>query len=577
PERTADRFRPDPFAPEDGVQGERLYRTGDLARRLPDGNLVFRGRLDGQVKVRGFRVELGEVEAALRRLPGVRDAAAVVQEDGAGGARRLAAFVVPANAKLSPGELREALKAVLPEPMVPSTLVLLPALPLTANGKLDRHALACLETGPAEPAASAFAPPRTPVEEVLAGIWGELLRVERVGVHDDFFALGGHSLLVAQALSRIRQALGVDVPLVELFRKPTVAELAAWIGESGRSGAGPSPLASLATLPPIRPIPPALRDGRPLPLSFAQERVWFLDQLTPGGNLAYNFQVAIRLSGPLDAAVLGRTLGEIVRRHEVLRTSFPALGGGDGQPVQVVHPASPLRLLQVDLSGLPPAARQARAEGLIEEAIQTPFDLSQGPLIRWRLLRQDALHHTLVQVEHHFVHDGWSLAIFLGELKALYAAFSRGELSPLPELPVQYADYAVWQREWMAGEALERLLGYWQGRLAGSPPALEIATDRPRPPQGSLRGDVAFLPVAPELYESLRRLARRQGFTLYMTMLAGFLALLHRYTGEEDVVIGTSNANRRTREIEGMIGMVVNSLVLRADLAGRPSFREHLA
>ncbi|MEA2690744.1 MAG: hypothetical protein QOJ16_131, partial [Acidobacteriota bacterium] len=388
--------------------------------------------------------------------------------------------------------------------------------------------------------------------------------------HDDFFVLGGHSLLVAQALSRIRQALGVEVPLVEVFKKPTVAELAQWIEKEGRSAAGSSPL---ATLPPIRPLPPALRDGLPLPLSFAQERVWFLDQLTPGGNLAYNFQVAIRLRGPLDMGVLERTLGEIVRRHEVLRTSFPEVAG---RPVQVVHPASPLRLVKIDLSGLPPAARRERSEALIEEQIQTPFDLARGPLIRWLLLREGSLHHTLVQVEHHFVHDGWSLAIFLRELKALYEAFSEGAPSPLPELPVQYADYAVWQREWMAGEAMERLLGYWKEKLAGSPPALEIATDRPRPPQGSFRGDIALLRVEPGLYESLRRFARRQGFTLYMTMLAGFLALLHRYTGEEDVVIGSSNANRRAREIEGMIGMVVNSLVLRADLAGRPSFREHL-
>jgi amino acid adenylation domain-containing protein len=569
PELTAERFRPDPFAPNDGLPGDRLYRTGDLVRRLPDGNLLFRGRVDGQVKVRGFRIELGEVEAALRRLPGVREAAAVVQEDDADGARRLVAFVVASAADLQPGELRAALRLALPEPMVPAALALLPALPLTTSGKVDRKALArlALDAAMAETEGSSCARPRTPVEEVLAGIWGELLRADRVGVDDDFFALGGHSLLVAQALSRIRQALGVEVPLVEFFKKPTVAELAQWIEAGGRSGSG-------AELPPIRPLPAALREGRPLPLSFAQERVWFLDQLTPGGNLAYNFQVAIRLRGPLDVGALDRTLGEIVRRHEVLRTSFPSVAG---RPVQMVHKASPLRLPRIDLSGLPPAAREERAEALIEEQIQTPFDLTRGPLIRWRLLRQDALHHTLVQVEHHFVHDGWSLAIFLRELKALYEAFSAGEPSPLPEPPVQYADYAVWQREWMEGEVMERLLCYWKGKLAGSPPALEIATDRPRPPQGSFRGDIALLRVRPELYESLRRFARRQGFTLYMTMLAGFLALLARYTGEEDIVIGTSNANRRTREIEGMIGMVVNSLVLRADLAGRPSFREHLS
>ncbi len=565
PELTAERFRPDPFAGETGIAGDRLYRTGDLVRRLPDGDLVFRGRVDSQVKIRGIRIELGEVEAALRRLSGVRDAAVVVQEDRAGGARRLVAFAVPTGVEVQAGELRAALRSALPEAMVPAVLVLLPALPLTASGKVDRAALARLDAGmPAKPEEDGEAP-RTPVEEVLAGIWGELLRVDRVGRNDDFFQLGGHSLLVAQALSRIRQALGIEVPLVELFKKPTVAELAGWIETYGR---GADPL----SLPPIRRVP---RDGRSLPLSFAQERVWFLDQLTPGGNLAYNFQVAIRFRGPLDVLILERTLAEIVRRHEVLRTSFPALA--EGRPVQVISEASPLRLVKTDLSVFPPGEREERAEAIIEEQIQTPFDLAQGPLIRWRLLRHDAGFHTLVQVEHHFVHDGWSLAIFLRELKALYTAFSAGEPSPLAEPPVQYADYAVWQREWMEGEAMERLLGYWTGRLAGSPPALEIATDRPRPPQGSFRGDIALLPVETALYDALRGFARRQGFTLYMTMLAGFLALLARYTGEEDVVIGTSNANRRAREIEGMIGMVVNSLVLRADLSGRPSFREHLS
>jgi len=573
PELTALRFCPNPFASsleETGAPGERLYRTGDRVVQLADGSLVFRGRLDGQVKVRGVRVELGEVEAALRRLPGVREAAVVVQEDGAGG-HRLAAFVVPAGAPLDAGTLREGLRAVLPEAMVPASLVRLSVLPTTPSGKLDRLALARRDLAPAaEPLAEELIGerPRTPVEEVLAGIWGELLQVERVGVHDDFFVLGGHSLLVIQALSRLRQALGVELPLPEFFRRPTVAELAAWIEAEG---AGPGERGR--ELPPVRRVP---RDGRALPLSFAQERVWFLDQLTPGGrggNLAYNFQVAIRLWGPLDVSVLARTLSEIVRRHEVLHTSFPAV---DGLPVQVIQELSPFHLPVVDLSGLPVEARRTGSEALIDEQVRIPFDLAVGPLLRWRLLRHDAAYHTLVQVEHHFVHDGWSLAILLRELTTLYAAFAAGAPSPLPELPAQYADYAVWQRQWMAGEGIDGLLGYWQGKLAGSPDALEIATDRPRPPQGSFRGDIALLPISPDLYPTLRKFGRLSGFTLYMTMLAGFLTVLHRYTGLEDLVIGTSNANRRAREIEGMIGMVVNSLVLRADLAGRPSFRELL-
>jgi amino acid adenylation domain-containing protein len=574
PEQTAERFRPDPFAALGeglGGPGERLYRTGDRARLLPDGSLLFRGRVDGQVKVRGFRVEPGEVEAALLRLPGVGDAAVVLQEGGGAG-QRLAAFVVPSaspevpKANTAARALREGLRAVLPEHMVPALFVTLPALPLTPSGKVDRADLACREEEPEPGEEGRSGKPRTPVEEVLAGIWSELLGVE-VGVDDGFFALGGHSLLAAQALSRIRQALGVEVPLPELFTRPTVALLAAWIEEGGQRH-------GQADLPPLPPLLPVPRDGRPLPASFAQERVWFLDQLAPGGNRAYNFQVALRLRGPLDLAALERSLSEIVRRHEVLRTSFPEVGG---LPVQVIHPAAPRRLPVIDLSGLPPAVGEERAEALIEGEIRIPFDLSRGPLLRWRLLRHGERFHTLVQVEHHFVHDGWSLAILLGELEALYAAYRQGLPSPLPEPPVQYADYAVWQREWLRGETLERLLGFWRERLAGAPPALEIATDRPRPAQGSFRGDLALLPIAPELYESLRRFGRGQGFTLYMVMLAGFLALLNRYTGETDLVIGTSNANRRARELEGMIGMMVNSLVLRADLAGRPSFRELLS
>jgi len=573
PELTALRFGPDPL---EGAGG-RLYRTGDLVRLRADGNLVFRGRVDDQVKVRGYRVELGEVEAALRRLPGVQAAAVVVQEDGSG-AKRLAAFVVAAPGALETAEIPEAWRAGLavglPEHMIPATFTLLPSLPLTPSDKIDRAALARMETAPARRAAGRAADirPQNPLQAVIAGIWSELLQVEPIGADDDFFALGGHSLLVAQALARLRQALGVEVPLAEIFRRPTPATLALWIERHGGERG--------AELPPLRPLPREERLGRPQPLSFAQERVWFLDQLAPGGrggNLAYNFQVALRLWGPLDVAVLGRTLAEIVRRHEVLRTRFPAI---DGRPVQVIEAAPGDlggRLPVIDLSGLDAGLRERCAEALIDEQVQIPFDLARGALMRWRLLRHGTAFHTLVQVEHHFVHDGWSLAVLLREIEALYAAFARGEPSPLPELPAQYADYAVWQRQWMEGEVMERLLAFWRGKLAGAPPALEIATDRPRPPEGSFRGDLALLPVAPELYAALRRFGRLAGFTLYMTMLAGFLALLHRYTGEEDLVIGTGNANRRARELEGMIGMVVNTLVLRADLAGRPSFRALLA
>ncbi|HYG62355.1 MAG TPA: amino acid adenylation domain-containing protein, partial [Thermoanaerobaculia bacterium] len=570
PDLTAERFVPNPFLGSDtegGRPGERLYRTGDLVRLLPDGDLEFRGRVDHQVKIRGFRIELGEVEAALRRLPGVREAVAGIHQEDAGDKRLVAWVETGEGERPTVAALRQGLKGLLPDHMVPTAFVILEALPLTPSGKLDRRALPAPDAA-GQDAGGDFAAPRSPVEEVLAGIWSEVLKVDRVGIHDDFFVLGGHSLLVGQVVTRVRQALAVELPLADVFKQPTVARLAELI-EQGQLGA------DLPELPPIVRQP---RDGRTFPLSFPQERVWFLDQLSVGGNIAYNFQVAIWFQGPLDVPVLERSLGELIRRHEVLRTSFPA---ADGLPVQSIHPAAPVSLELVDLSDYPEAEREEMAETWIDATVRDPFDVSTGPLIRWRLLRLAPDHHALVQVEHHFVHDGWSFGVLLRELKAIYAAFSQGEPSPLPELPVQYADFSVWQRQWLEGEVMERLLGFWRQKLAGHPPALEIPGDRPRPARPKFQGRVEMFLVRPDLYEALRRFGRKEGFTFYMTMLSGFFTLLHRYTGQQDVVIGSSNANRRAKEIEGMIGMVVNTLVLRGDLApeagAEPDFRKVLA
>ncbi len=571
PDLTAERFLPDPHAAAVGAgEGERLYRTGDLGRLLPDGSLVFRGRADRQVKIRGFRVELGEIEAALRHAPGVREAVAGLHGEPA--ARRLVAWVVAEEAgALTVARLRAALAGSLPEPMIPAAFVFLPALPLSSSGKVDRRALPAPDAARPDLEAG-YSAPRNPTQEVLAELWSDLLGVEHIGIDDDFFQLGGHSLLVAKLAARVRQVFGVELSMVEVFHKPTVAALAAAIDEAERGGAG-GHTGDLQRPPRLPPIQRAPRD-RPIPLSFPQERVWFLDQLSRGGNIAYNFQVTLWLRGPLDAGVLRRTLGEIVRRHEVLRTSFPAAGG---QPVQVIHPAGAVELPHVDLRQLPDETRQEVAESLFLATAQEPFDVTRAPLIRWRLLRLEEDLWELIQVEHHFVHDGWSFAVLLGEIKAIYPALLRGEPSPLPEPLVQYADFAAWQRQWMAGPVMEQLLAFWQGKLAGAPPGLEIPTDRPRPARTSFAGDVELFLMPEALYDGLRKLSRREGFTLYMTMLAGFFTLLHRYTGAADMVIGTSNANRRTREIEGMIGMVVNSLLLRGDLAGNPTFRQLLA
>ncbi|MEA2563044.1 MAG: hypothetical protein QOH06_4548 [Acidobacteriota bacterium] len=560
PELTAERFVPDAYSREPGA---RLYRTGDLVRLLPGGDIQFRGRTDNQVKVRGYRIELGEIEAALRAVATVRDAVVVAQE-ARGGGKRLVAWVVPEEGNApTVGELRSALQEALPEYMMPSVFSFLDELPRTPSGKVDRRAVARMEADEVRADLGIdFAAPRNHVEEMLVGIWADLLGVERVGIHDDFFQLGGHSLLVAKLASRVRQSFHVELPMVEVFKKPTVADLAEAVVRAEKAGDVPE-------LPPIRRAP---RD-RPIPLSFPQERVWFLDQLSVGGNIAYNFNVTIWFRGPLDVDALHRTLEEIVRRHEVLRTSFPAV---DGRPVQVIMPAGPIALPVIDLRGVPAEERRAVSERLVAEAMQTPFDVTKPPLIRWTLLQLEDEVHELIQIEYHFVHDGWSFAVMLREIKAIYAAFKAGEPSPLPELPVQYADFAAWQRGWMEGEAMDHMLDYWRKKLAGSPTALELPTDRPRPIRPSFAGEMRLLRIEPELYQELRTFSRQQGFTLFMTMLSAYYAMLYRYTGQEDILVGTTNANRRLSEIDGMIGMVVNSLVLRGELAGDPTFSELL-
>jgi amino acid adenylation domain-containing protein len=427
---------------------------------------------------------------------------------------------------------------------------------------VDRRALPAPDSARPDLEAG-FSAPRTEAERLLAEIWRDLLGVEAIGIHDDFFQLGGHSLLVAKLAARVRQAFKVELSLVEVFKRPTVASLAEAVEKAEMAAL------DLPELPPVKRAP---RD-RPIPLSFPQERVWFLNQLSRGGRLAYNFQASLLLHGALDAACLNAAFTELVRRHESLRTTFPTL---HGKPVQIVHPPMPVAVPLVDLTGLPEDPRRAEAERLIFEATQTPFDPEVLPLIRWRLLKLDPELWRLIQVEHHYVHDGWSLAVLLRETKALYEAFERGEPSPLPELPVQFADFAVWQREWMASPAMDRLLAYWKGKLAGCPTALDLPTDKPRPAEPTFRGDLQFSYLPPTLYSALRAFGRAKGYTLFMTTLAGFFAVLARTTGQQDLLVGTGHANRRTKELEGLIGMIVNTLVLRGDLSGNPTVEELL-
>ncbi|MCA1579632.1 MAG: amino acid adenylation domain-containing protein, partial [Acidobacteria bacterium] len=554
PELTADRFVPDPFAT---AGGGRLYRTGDLVRHLSDGQLEYVGRVDHQVKVRGYRIELGEIEAALRSHVGVQDAVVVVRESA--GEKRLVSYVVSAAGEtVNSGQLREWLRQRLPDYMVPSVFVPLAELPLTPNGKVDRKALP--DPGAVGREEREYVGPRNAVEEVLSGIWAEVLKQEQVGVHDNFFELGGHSLLATQLMSRVRTSFAVELPLRALFQQPTIAGLALSI-ETARLGEQ-----ELA--------PPVVRVSReePLPLSFAQQRLWFIDQLQ-AGSAAYNIPTAVRLTGKLNLAVTERTFAEVVRRHEALRTTFVAQ---DGQPVQVVQEAAGFAIPVTDLSEVPESEREERVRALAMAEAQRPFDLQAGPLLRVSLLRLGEEDHVALFTMHHIVSDGWSMGILVREVAALYGAYVRGEESPLPELAVQYADFAAWQREWLQGAVLERQLSYWKERLRGAPPALELPTDRPRPTVMTQRGAQHGFRLSEELSRGLQELSRREGVTLFMVLLAAFAVLLKRYTGQPDVVVGTPIAGRNRGEVEGLIGFFVNTLVLRTDLSGDPSFRELL-
>ncbi len=538
------------------VDGERYYRTGDLARRLPSGELEFLGRVDHQVKIRGVRIEPGEIEAVLSRLPGVREAAVVAREDLPGG-RGLVAFFVPGDGpEPDSARLREGLRAQLPESMIPARFVRLDELPLTPHDKVDRRSLTARGLAP-EGIEEAFTPPRTPIEELLAGIFAEVLQIGRVGAFDDFFALGGHSLLATQVISRARAAFGVELPLRALFESPTVAALGTVLEtlRAGEKGGEP---------PSITSVP----RGGPLPLSFAQERLWFLDQLDPG-SAVYNVPLALGLRGDLSPAALAASLSMIVARHETLRTSFPT---AEGRPAQAIAEPAPVVPPLVDLDGLPAGRREAEASRLSAAEAVLPFDLGRGPLLRTTLLKLAPDHHLALLTLHHIVSDGWSIGVLVREMTALYGALSRGLEPELPPLPVQYADFAAWQRSWLSGEVLEAQLAWWRERLAGVPAVLALPLDRPRPAAQRFRAEQVQVHLPPELSRDLAALARSRGATLYIVLLAAFQALLARLSGQEDLTVGSPIANRNRIETEGLIGFFVNTLVLRGKLAGDPAF-----
>lgn len=554
PSLTAQKFVPDPFNP---IPGARLYRSGDLGRRLPDGTIKFIGRKDFQVKIRGFRIEPEEIEAALLKINGVMEAVVMGQDD-IGGEKQLVAYVAfdSPEAAFSVSAMRTVLKKKLPEYMVPSVFMILDSLPLTANGKVDRSALP--EPDRLRPdVEDVFIPARTQTEELVADIWRAMLGIKRIGIQDNFFELGGHSLLATRVISRIREVFSLELSLRSFFEAPTVSGIVEHIEAVRESQQGLH----------VLPINAVCRDSD-LPLSFAQQRLWFLSQLDPE-SAAYNIATGIYLQGDLRIDILERSLTEIVRRHEVLRTVFREIGN---RPVQVIQPPAAFDLQIVELHGSNKTERMHRAQRLASEEAQRPFDLFAGQLFRALLVRLEPQEHLLVLTIHHIISDAWSIDIVRRELVALYQAFIQGQPSPLAELPVQYADYAIWQREWLAGRVLDEHLTYWRTKLSDGLQTLQLPIDRPRPAVQTNKGANENFTIPRGIAKKLKDFSQQNEVTLFMTMQAAFKVLLFRYTGQTDFAVGTPVANRNLTEIEDVIGFFVNTLVLRTDLSENPRF-----
>jgi amino acid adenylation domain-containing protein len=550
PAETAQRFIPDPFASD-----SRVYRTGDLARYLPDYNIEFLGRADRQVKVRGYRVELSEIEAVLSQHAGVRQAVAVLSRDQAG-QERIVAYLA-SSAPASQDQLKAALKQKLPDYMVPSIFVFLKSLPLTPNGKIDHAALPAPEDSRVG-VQSEFVAPCSSVEKALAGIWAALLKLDAVGVHDSFFDLGGHSLLATQLVSRMRKQFRIEIPLRSLFETPTIAALAEKIEKSTAGN--------------TETIKPRVNRAS-ASVSFAQQRLWFLDQLEDNRAL-YNVPRALRLSGNLDIEALQRALNELVSRHEPFRTHFETVAG---TLRQIISDRAEIGLTRSDLSNLSREEREQRAQEVTREEATQSFDLAHGPVIRAHLLCLDEHDHILLLTTHHIVSDAWSAGILFSELGELYNAFSQQKLSPLAPLPIQYADFAEWQRTWLQNDVLDQQVSYWRNKLDGMTGILELPTDHARATAGGSHGAYVSLTLSNTLSERLAELSKREGTTLFMTLLAAFQILLSRYSDQDDIAVGSPIAGRNREEIENLIGFFINTLVLRTDLSGNPTFRKLLA
>ena len=557
PGLTAERFIPNPYS---DTPGARLYKTGDRARYLPDGNIEFLGRLDRQIKLRGYRIELEEIEATINQHPMIQETAVVARDESPGDTRLIAYIVYVKETVPSSSAIRDALRTKLPAYMIPAMFVHLDALPRTPNGKVDRQALPVPNS--ARPVLDvSLVIPRTPIEEMLTGILTTVLSIEQVGVHDNFFELGGHSLTAVQVMSRVRDTLQVEISLRAFFDDPTAAGLTLHIERARQTDQG-------VRTSPIRPM---RRDDKAV-ASIAQEQLWYLDQALP--NMPFsNMSYSLRLTGALDSVALEQSFNEIIKRHDILRTTFASI---DEHPVPIIAPTRRMDLFVEDLSNWDDAERTQEALRIAREEALTPFDLELGPLLRVRVLRLTTQDHLLLMTMHHMISDGWSIGVLTHELAVLYEAFTAGEPSPLSALPIQYADFALWQRHGLDREIRETQRGYWKEQLGDSIPVLELPTDRPRTTAMELRTARQDWVLPQVLSEKLMAFSHRQGCTLFMTLLAGFNSLLHRYTGQDDLRVGTLFANRHRRETEELIGYFVNTVVLQTHLGDNPTLQEVL-
>ncbi len=564
PDLTAEKFISNPFSSEAELK---LYRTGDLARYLPDGNVEFLGRIDNQVKIRGFRIELGEIETILSQHLDVEKCVVVAREDRPGNKRLVAYVVGKQETEAKQADLRQHLKIHLPDYMIPAAFVMLDDLPIDPNGKINRRALPAPDTSRID--VTDFVAPEGAVQEMLAEMWQELLQFERIGVHDNFFHLGGHSLLATQIVSRLRQAYAIDVSVRTLFEAPTIAELAALIeGEQVKSKDG-----EVRATDPIQPMmPQPLTQPVSVPLTLGQEGIWYTEQLRPG-SAAYNMPMVWRVGGALDVAVLEQSLNVLIQRHTVFRTHFEV---SEGQPKAIVWPDMHITLDKADLQHLPQSEQAQQVDTLIQAEANRPFDLTEAPLLRASVIQLDPTSFIVTLTIHHIIGDGWSLGVLARDLTAIYNALIVGQTPTLPDLSIQYADFAHWTQAQQEGERFANHLAYWEQRLADAPPILELPTDYVRPSVYNYTGDQVSLTLPPSLTEAIGVLSRQHQATLFMTLLTAFKMLLYRYTAQSQIVVGSPIIHRPQPELEPLVGYFLNNLVLHTDLSGEPTFRELL-